>query len=213
MPTANNCSTDFTSLTSSVRDHVYENGRRYHSLSAGAYVMPNDKSEQDKLDMFHHATNLMLSGELHVVKLPRKLDRVLDLGTGTGIWAIDFADEHPGSAVIAVDLSPIHPNWYVDLWKSSALGSGWLYRGHEKQGPSLALMASAHAATVVYEAKTQIADVYSATRVPPNCTFEVDDLKKLWMWNAPFDFIHSANIAQGIQDWPSYTKRMFEYVF
>lgn len=42
--------------------------------------------------MFHHATSLLLDGELHVVKLPEKLDRVLDLGTGTGIWAIDFAE-------------------------------------------------------------------------------------------------------------------------
>lgn len=24
---------------------------------------------------------------------------VLDIGTGTGIWAIDFADEHPGAEV------------------------------------------------------------------------------------------------------------------
>lgn len=42
--------------------------------------------------MFHHATSLLLDGELHVAKLPEKLDRVLDLGTGTGIWAIDFAE-------------------------------------------------------------------------------------------------------------------------
>jgi ribosomal protein L11 methylase PrmA len=34
---------------------------------------------------------MLLKGELHVapVKSPR---RVLDLGTGTGIWAIDFAE-------------------------------------------------------------------------------------------------------------------------
>lgn len=36
-------STDFTSLSSSLLDHVYENGRRYHSLNAGRYVLPNDE--------------------------------------------------------------------------------------------------------------------------------------------------------------------------
>lgn len=47
-------------------------------------------------------------------------------------------------------------------------------------------------------------------RVPPNCSFEVDDIEKPWLWKEPFDFIHSANLAQGIRDWPTYTKRIYE---
>jgi trans-aconitate methyltransferase len=33
------------------------------------------------------------------------------MGTGTGIWAIDFADEFPSAAVTGNDLSPIQPSW------------------------------------------------------------------------------------------------------
>ncbi|KAJ2903739.1 hypothetical protein MKZ38_009391 [Zalerion maritima] len=36
--------------------------------------------------------------------------RVLDVGTGTGSWAIDFADEHQAAEVIGVDISPIQPD-------------------------------------------------------------------------------------------------------
>jgi len=36
---------------------------------------------------------------------------VLDVGTGTGIWAIDFANEFPDSEVTGIDLSPIQPSW------------------------------------------------------------------------------------------------------
>ncbi|KAM5363321.1 hypothetical protein ACJA88_013632 [Fusarium oxysporum] len=36
---------------------------------------------------------------------------VLDIGTGTGIWAIDFADQYPNAQVIGTDLSPIQPDW------------------------------------------------------------------------------------------------------
>ena len=36
---------------------------------------------------------------------------VLDIGTGTGIWAIDFGDDHPESQVLGVDLSPIQPTF------------------------------------------------------------------------------------------------------
>jgi ubiquinone/menaquinone biosynthesis C-methylase UbiE len=34
---------------------------------------------------------------------------VLDLATGTGIWAIEFAEQFPSAHVIGTDLSPIQP--------------------------------------------------------------------------------------------------------
>ncbi|OHW97865.1 methyltransferase domain-containing protein [Colletotrichum incanum] len=37
--------------------------------------------------------------------------RVLDVGTGTGIWAIDFGDEHPDAEVLGVDISASWPNY------------------------------------------------------------------------------------------------------
>ncbi|KAL1963768.1 hypothetical protein VTN77DRAFT_7834 [Rasamsonia byssochlamydoides] len=37
--------------------------------------------------------------------------RILSLGTGTGIWAIQFANEYPSAQVIGTDLSPIQPPW------------------------------------------------------------------------------------------------------
>ncbi|GIJ90910.1 hypothetical protein Asppvi_009875 [Aspergillus pseudoviridinutans] len=99
-----------TSITSSAMAYTYENGRRYHSFHEGEYVLPNDEQEQDRLDLSHHIYRILLKGELHAapIKNPR---RVLDIGTGTGIWAIDFADEHPESEVIGNDLSPIQPSW------------------------------------------------------------------------------------------------------
>jgi ubiquinone/menaquinone biosynthesis C-methylase UbiE len=43
-------------------------------------------------------------------RLLTEMQRVLDVGTGTGIWAIDFADEYPNTAVLGTDLSPIQPS-------------------------------------------------------------------------------------------------------
>ncbi|PCD20242.1 hypothetical protein AU210_016654 [Fusarium oxysporum f. sp. radicis-cucumerinum] len=40
----------------------------------------------------------------------RSYKRVLDVGTASGSWAMDFADEHPGLEVISIDLLPLAPD-------------------------------------------------------------------------------------------------------
>lgn len=63
--------------------------------------------------MQHHEFQLLFDGKLFTAPVPKDkvLHRVLDVGTGTGIWAIDFADDHPESVVLGIDLSPIQPTF------------------------------------------------------------------------------------------------------
>lgn len=111
-----------TSISSSVIDYVYENGRRYHSYREGEYLFPNDEDEQDRLDMVHHIFRLMLGGSLYKAPVSNSPQRILDIGTGTGIYAMQIADEFPCSDVLGIDLSPIQPEWYhVDF----VLGCSW----------------------------------------------------------------------------------------
>lgn len=104
-----------TSLNESVYNYEYENGRRYHAFRAGAYPLPNDEPEQDRMDMQHHIYLLMFGGEIYRAPLRDNgnegVTRALDVGCGTGLWAIDFADMHPETQVIATDLSFIQPTW------------------------------------------------------------------------------------------------------
>ncbi|KAI3567887.1 S-adenosyl-L-methionine-dependent methyltransferase [Fusarium oxysporum f. sp. albedinis] len=107
-----------TASTTSV-DTVAENfqqlfGRQYHNEGIGYHWEPNDVTRQEMWDGFHDT--LWQSGIVTVfivswASANRYNKRVLDVGTGTGIWAIDFADKHPDADVIGIDISPIMPNW------------------------------------------------------------------------------------------------------
>lgn len=99
-----------TSLRSSIFDYHYENGRRYHAYHAGAYWGPNDERALDHLELGHHLYLLVLQGELYLAPISKHVQDVLDVGTGTGIWAIDFAITHPSAKVIGTDLSPVQPH-------------------------------------------------------------------------------------------------------
>lgn len=103
--------TTSTSLASSIVNYVYENGRRYHAYREGEYPLPNDEQEQDRLDLLHHIFRMLLGGGLFRSPISAKPQRILDFGTGTGIWAVDVADQFPSAEVIGTDLSAIQPGW------------------------------------------------------------------------------------------------------
>lgn len=101
------------SLTSTIMEYRKINGRTYHSEIGNAkYWGSNDEQQNEAWDMNHHLLTLSLGGKLHLAPLDKsKLKKALDIGTGTGIWAIDFADEYPDTEVIGTDISPIQPGW------------------------------------------------------------------------------------------------------
>ncbi|KAH7030048.1 UMTA methyltransferase family protein [Macrophomina phaseolina] len=98
------------SVTSSILNGKFENGRRYHAHREGLYFLPEDEKEQDRLGLMGHCFTLAMDGELYRAPL-RDPKLCLDIGTGTGVWALDLADKYPDCQVIGTDLSPIQPHW------------------------------------------------------------------------------------------------------
>ncbi|TIA50518.1 S-adenosyl-L-methionine-dependent methyltransferase [Aureobasidium pullulans] len=102
-------STTSDTLATYVTDYRMENGRRYHAYADGEYWGPNDEQSTEAECLSHAMYLETLGGELHLapVKNPRE---ILDVGTGTGIWAIQMADKFPEAQVTGTDLSPIQPD-------------------------------------------------------------------------------------------------------
>ena len=90
------------SLTGSLFEQILENNRHYCNES---YYLPNDEQEQIRTIVTHQAYLKILSGQLSMARLSQSITRVLDIGTGTGDWAIAIAERFPEAEVVATDIS------------------------------------------------------------------------------------------------------------
>jgi len=53
------------------------------------YGLPIDEEELDRIDMSHAKYGMLLEKKLFLAPITDKPQKILDIGTGTGIWAID----------------------------------------------------------------------------------------------------------------------------
>ncbi|KAH7413820.1 S-adenosyl-L-methionine-dependent methyltransferase [Phaeosphaeria sp. MPI-PUGE-AT-0046c] len=150
------------SSTASIRDElikeVREHGREFVGYMEAKYVLPMDEEERERLDFQHHIVWLSLNQKLTHAPI-KHVNRALDAGCGTGIWTIDFADEHPETEVLGVDLAPVQPH-----------------------------------------------------NVPPNLSFEIDDLEQDWTFSRKFDYIHSQMMIGAYTNWQRFVDQCFEFL-
>lgn len=80
----------------------------FYILTPPVYYYPNDPPESVRLDYQSCVLDFAFDGKLHLAPLhnPRT---ILDIGTGTGAWAIQMGDTYPSAVIEATDLSPIQP--------------------------------------------------------------------------------------------------------
>ncbi|KAK7707364.1 hypothetical protein SLS63_013750 [Diaporthe eres] len=104
---------DTYSISESVLAYRVENGRTYHAYKDGWYLLPNDAEEVERLRLTHDIVRRVMGNRSHLAPWTRDHfpRRVLDVGTGTGDWCFDFAEEYPETElIIGTDLSNIQPD-------------------------------------------------------------------------------------------------------
>ncbi|KAF6839668.1 methyltransferase domain-containing protein [Colletotrichum musicola] len=95
---------DYSSVSVDELPPIRAYGHTYHG--SGRLLMPNDESERARLEIQHQLFKLCLEGRLTATKLPK--DRplnVLDIGSGTGNWAVEMAQQYPLARIMGVDMS------------------------------------------------------------------------------------------------------------
>ncbi|KAH8596667.1 LaeA-like protein, partial [Bisporella sp. PMI_857] len=81
----------------------------------GKYLFPCDEGEKDRMDIYHKLFSEARRGFLYSAPLydVGRPPRIMDLGTGTGIWAIEMAEyvlsRMPHAEILGIDLVEIQP--------------------------------------------------------------------------------------------------------
>ncbi|KAK7583296.1 hypothetical protein V3481_012588 [Fusarium oxysporum f. sp. vasinfectum] len=82
---------------------------KFNKSSVRYGLLPNSQQEQDRNVIQHTVILDVFEGQLHLAPISSRPRRVLDVGTGPGIWALEFAQKHPYCSVLGVDIDPVQP--------------------------------------------------------------------------------------------------------
>ncbi|KAL8634072.1 hypothetical protein Q9189_000318 [Teloschistes chrysophthalmus] len=99
-------STKSLSLSGSVFEQIVENERGYANEK---YFMPCDEQEQTRLAIMYQCFTSVLNGQPSFQSIPRNAKRILEIGTGTGDWAVAVAERFPNAEITATDITCFQP--------------------------------------------------------------------------------------------------------
>lgn len=98
--------------------------RRY--LEDSPYLLPKDEEEDSRINLQHHALYNAI-GNHYIAPISPTLRTILDVGTGTGIWADQMARLFPAAVVVSLDIA-------LSSFKHSPMENCFLCQGNVLTG-------------------------------------------------------------------------------
>ncbi|KAM0421405.1 hypothetical protein ACHAPT_010759 [Fusarium lateritium] len=96
-----------TELEEDRLSHWEIDGRQYCSIVKGDRPpFPSDPEHLETLNLLHVAYTALWGDKLCQAPI-KDVQRIVDIGTGTGHWAIEMAVAHPQAVVIGMDIAPV----------------------------------------------------------------------------------------------------------
>lgn len=72
-----------------IKQRTNSSPRRYHAFRPGRYPVPNDDEEYKRESLRHTMMKELLHGKLFLAPIGPNPQKIIDLGTGFGDWAIE----------------------------------------------------------------------------------------------------------------------------
>jgi metalloendopeptidase OMA1, mitochondrial len=90
---------------------------RYHNVVNNPYPLPNDEEEKVRLDLLQYCMSTLTEKNIlcpiskratQICATPSfMILMIVDIGTGSGAWAIEVGDVYTNARVCGIDISPI----------------------------------------------------------------------------------------------------------
>ncbi|KAH0545491.1 hypothetical protein FGG08_000492 [Glutinoglossum americanum] len=137
-------------------------------------------------DLQHNLFLKMMENNLHLAPIKKDISHVLDVGTGTGLWAIEFGEYSLSPARPLQQWLTVSPSGRVSFYAGDWNGE---YSGREKPHP-----------------------IVRPTFIPPNLTFMIDDAEKDWTFPHKFDYIHGRALLGSFENWPRFFEQSLQHL-
>src|SRR5450756_2017626 len=140
------------------------------------------------VDMQHKMWSITLDGKLHLAPIGPNPQNVLDVATGTGIWAVEFGT------------TP-----FLKITQNAYCASQRLPLSSSNRNRSLT-----HPARIVSPLYFNSSRITNRLSIPTNLQFEIDDAEDEWIFPQKFDYIHGRTLATCFKDPPSIIGKAFD---
>ncbi|KAM6506777.1 hypothetical protein FALCPG4_018606 [Fusarium falciforme] len=92
------CQPPHTTVSSSILEYRKIQGRTHRSSNSTDYWTPNDDGHVEAFDVAHEWLTMMLDDKLYKPPIGDNPQRILDIGTGTGIWAMSVTSHRSSNS-------------------------------------------------------------------------------------------------------------------
>ena len=161
-------------------------------------------------DLQHQLYYLTLGHKLHLAPIPKQIGHCLDVGTGTGLWAIDFGETSHTlwSKAVLTSISR-RASGSQGMDASFRRGSQVLIGGIVGHGIGSITYTTYVVAIALLLCQTN--RLIFTHRLPPNVEFIIDDAEEPWRFPQKFDFVHVRMMVGSIGSWPNLFRHCYEY--
>lgn len=163
--------------------------------------MPNDDTEQTRLNIVHQIYLILMDGRLTAAPIPEPLDSDTDVAAAAGAASEGAPTAAVAAAAAAATTASSGEDAGLHILDVGTGPGDWAIEMSGRY-PNARIIATD--ITVFDDALGDI--------ILPNISFQLDDARGGWTYHEPFDLIHLRGLIGAFQDWRVIYKQAFRHL-